>query len=198
MEEQSSWLDPVPMASLIEDALKHSTRYRHPDVPVCPQVPSLFPRVPACTAARTLQRKLSRGDIEPSSREVPAYPLCVLPAMTPAHSAATRPPPPPLPSPGATCKRCARRGRERECGVGWEPALQSRAARRRRQGALSNPVVRWRARGAARTLRQVRGSKAGVGFWGLYKREVRVGSEAWGLRVPKTWSEARVAASPAG
>lgn len=145
MEEQSSWLDPVPMASLIEDALKHSTRYRHPDVPVCPQVPSLFPRVPACTAARTLQRKLSRGDIEPSSREVPAYPLCALPAMTPAHSAATRPPPPPLPSPGATCKRCARRGRERVWGrVGASaavPRCAEAAAGRAQQssGSLAGP-----------------------------------------------------------
>lgn len=88
---------------------------------------------------------------------------------------------------------------EKECGAGWEPALQSRAARRRQQDALSYQVVRWRARGAARTLLLDQRKQGKGRIWGTAReREVRVGSGARGLRVPKTWSEARVAASPAG
>lgn len=44
-----------------------------------------------------------------------------------------------------------------------------------------------------------RAEEAGQGLGsGDYTREVRVGSGAWGLRVPKSWSDARVAVSPAG
>lgn len=87
---------------------------------------------------------------------------------------------------------------ERECGAGWEPALQSRAARRRQQDAHSYQGFVG-GPGAQRGLcSRIRGSKARVGFGGLHKREVRVGSGARGLRVPKTWSEERVAANPAG
>lgn len=91
---------PGTMAPLTWDALKHSTGCRHPDVRVCPQVPSLFPRVPARTASSdTPVGKLSGGDTRsPAPGRSPQYPLCALPTMTPTHGAATRPPlPPPLP-----------------------------------------------------------------------------------------------------
>lgn len=114
---------------------------------MCPEVPSLFPRVPVCTS-----RGNYPGDTEPSSREVPAYPLCALPAMTPAHGTASRPPPPAprRPKPPASA---AHAGERESAGPGGSqrcsPALRGGGGRTR-----SATQRCGQARGAARTLRR--------------------------------------------
>lgn len=145
MEERFSWPDPAPKAPLTSDALKHSIGCRHPDVRVCPQVPSLFARVPACTAPRTLQRKLSWGH----RARFPGGP-CIPAVRAPRNDtrawrcdAAHPPPRPRSPEPPAGAVHAA--GRERVRGrVGASaavPRCAEAAAGRAQQpsGSLAGP-----------------------------------------------------------
>lgn len=144
----------------------------------------LSPHTSLYRSSDTPMGKLFRGDTEPSSGEVLAYPLCALPAMTPAHGAATRPPPsrPRRPKPPASAAHAGgARVRGRVGASAAVPRCAEAAAGRAQlpSGSRAGP-------GPARTLRPDQ-RKQGRG-WVLRtarEREVRVGSGAWGLRVPK-------------